>query len=362
MIFSQVFLSNLDALFSFRSFVYWGLLVVWVGLVLWMALRFTNSWKTLVFALVLGTSIPLALFLVNNNYWGYGYLHEEKIPYFGVSEKYVGIGELHTTHSKGGAPYDHHRLYLLNAQTGEILFKKPLLGQAGVQALRWVDQRLLVVSGKESEYFSLQGNSQRAISIQRLQQRPELKSGIANYGYNVQSHQVWVVNKKGEWFYYNSTTLQPEAKQTNAFIPRILSQVAPTRQIHFQTSQQKAHYCPISLQAQQQIKLEDGRLLDKLFIKAKVIMYLPVLEVALIQSFVSTHHKKLLLTAVNRQGKVLWEYTQKQLAVTDFFSNATPKISYITPTFLGNELIVLIGGYLLKMDPKTGKIQWKTRL
>lgn len=358
----HLLVSWLDALFSFRSFVYWGAFVIWVGLVLFMVLRFTNSWKTLVFVLVLGASIPLALFLVNNNYWGYGYLREEQIPYFGLSEKYVGIDELYTTYSKGGAPYDHHRLYLLNAQTGELLLKKPLPGQAGVQALRWVDQRLLVVSGKESEYFSLQGGSQRAISKQQLQQRPELKSGIANYGYDVQSHQVWVVNKKGEWFYYNSTTLMPEAKQTNAFIPRTLRRIEPTSQIHFQTSQQKAHYCPISLQAQQQIKLEDGRLLDKLFIKAKVILYLPVVEVALVQSFVSTYHKKLLLTAVDRQGTVLWEYTQGQLAVTDFFSNATPKISYIVPTFLGNELIVLMGGYLLRMDPKTGKIQWKTRL
>ncbi len=367
---TNLFLSFLDAFFSLPVWMHILLLIVWIILLRYLVLRIKAHAAFVVVAFLIGgVGTPITLMVLNNGYWGYGYLHESRIPYFGASARYLAINDLYVTHSKGGKSHYHHRLYLIDAVQGDILFKKPLDG--GISQLSLSNGRLLVNAGKKSQYFSLEGKSRQAFDEKRLKDLPELKGGIFKYGYNANTNQAWAINKQGEKFFYNGTTMKRELERAQNSTPKsYFKQIEPTSRFRFTTGPSKRSYgsslvhCPVTLRGRvrQKLILEDGQRIEQFFVYGKIQMYFPQAEMALIKSYESTDKKQLKLTAVNKQGKVLWQKTQLQLGVKDFYSYSKPVISYITPALYGGDFIILIGGYLHRMDPKTGVMRWQTRL
>ena len=367
---TNLLLSFLDAFFSLPIWIHLIMLIGWIILLRYLVMRIKAHAAVIVIAfLVGGVGTPLALSLFNNNYWGYGYLRESRIPYFGTSNKHLAINDLQVNYSKGGKTHYHHRLYLVDVQNGDILFKKPLDG--GVSQLSLRNDRLLVNAGKKSQYFSLKGKSRKAFSKSRLKDLPGLESGIFKYGYNANTNQAWAINKQGQKFFYNGTTMQRELEHTKgAPSTGYFVKIPAKAKFRFSTATKNRRYnrrlvyCPVSLKGRirQQLVLEDGQLTQQFFVYGKVIMYFPTAAIALIKSYASTDKKKFKLTAVNKQGKVLWEKTQDQLGVKDFYSKSKPRISYVTPEMYKGDFVILIGGYLHRMDPKTGMMRWQTRL
>ncbi|OJJ17709.1 hypothetical protein BKI52_28005 [marine bacterium AO1-C] len=369
---TNLFLSFLDSFFSLPIWIHLIMLIGWIILLRYLVLRMkAHVIVVITIFLIGGVATPIALSLLNNSRWGYGYLHENSIPYFGASDKYLAINDLYTTHSKGGKTHYHHRLYLVDVQNGAILFKKPISGKNGVKGLSFRDDQLLVKSGEKSQYFSLKGKSTRAFDKSKLKNLPELKDGIFKYGYNANTNQAWAINKQGEKFFYNGTTMKRELERaigvpSTGYFVKIPSK-AKFRFSNSTTNRRynrRLVYCPVKLKGRirQQLVLEDGQNTEQFFVYGKIQMYFPTLEIALIKSYANTDKKTLKLTAVNKQGKVLWQKTQLQLGVKDFFSNSKPYISYVTPEMYEGDFIILIGGYLQRMNPKTGIMRWQTRL
>lgn len=369
MIYSKmIFLNILDAFYSLPILVHVLLFVgVALGVVYLLIKSKKPSSKPVVILLVILTMgglivLPVSLMLLNNYYWGYGYLHENKVSYFGVSSAHIVIGD----YKKSGQSRNQHRVYLVDAQNGKILFKKPIKGQANVKSVSFGDNQLIVKSEGRTQYLSLTGKPQKPINKNQLTVLPELKNGIFKYGYNASSNQVWAINKAGEKYFYNATTLQRESEKITAPASNnIFKTVLPLRETHFTTYKQGSlGYCPLTLKGKirQQLVLENGQLTKLYFVYGQLQQYFPKAQVVLIQSYQTTDKKELQLTAVNLQGKVLWQKSQKALKVKDFFSYSRLKVSYVVPETFGHDFVILMGGFLLRIDSKTGVMRWKTRL
>ena len=363
-------LSILDAFYSLPLFIYILLFLGGAWGVLYLLIKRTKpSSKTtslLTIGLTLGSLIatPILLMVLNNSYWGYGYLHENKVSYFGVSNRYIAISD----RKKGGQSRSIHRLYLVDAHNGIILFKKPVYENERVKSVSLLkNNQLLIKSGKKSLYLSLKGQTHQPFNKNRLKALPEFKEGIHQFGYNAHTHQVWTINTEGKKFFYNGTTLKREIERTTS-TPSAHNFLAlqPSKKAYFTTNKASdaLHYCPLSLKGhiRQQLTLEDGQLADQSFIYGSLLQYFPKAQVALIKSYQTTYKKKLKLTVVNLQGKVVWQKTQEDLEVKDFFSDSKLKISYISPAIYEGDFVILMGGYLLRMNPKTGEVRWQARL
>lgn len=367
----SILLSFLDAFFSLPVWIYIIMMGLWFIIIRYIVIRVkAHVVISFIFLLISVIGIPITLSVLNNNRWGYGYLHESRIPYFGVSEQYVAVNDLHVTHGKGKTSY-HHRLYLVDAQNGGVLFKKPVNSKSGIKGLSLVNDQLLVKSGNKSKYFSLKGTSRKAFRKSQLKDLPELKSGIYKYGYNANSNQVWAINKQGEKFFYNGTTMKREKERiTGASTGNTFVKITGQTKTYFSTTKKRRrykhhpYYCPVGLKGKirRQLILENGEQVEKFFVYGNIAMYFPKAKVALIKSYATTDKKQFVLTAVNLQGEVLWQKTPLKLGVTDFFSRSNPRIPYVTPAMYDGDFVILIGGYLMRMNPETGTIRWQTRL
>lgn len=368
---NSILLSFLDAFFSLPVWIYIIMMGLWFIIIRYIIIR-VKAHAIISFILILISliGIPITLSVLNNNRWGYGYLHENRLPYFGVSEQYVAVNDLHVNYGKGKTSY-HHRLYLVDAQSGEVLFKKPLSGKNGAKGLSLSNGQLLVKSGNKSQYFSLKGASRKAFSKSQLKDLPELKSGIYKYGYNANSNQVWAINKQGEKFFYNGTTMKREKERvTAASTGNTFVEIPGQSKMYFSTTKKRRYYrhhpyyCPVKLKGKirRQLILENEQPVEKFFVYGKICMYFSKAKVALIKSYATTDKKQFVLTAVNLQGEVLWQKTPLKLGVKDFFSKSKPRIPYITPAMYNGDFVILIGGYLHRIDPETGRMRWQTRL
>lgn len=364
----NLLLSWIDALYSTHPAILIIAFFVWVVLLRAMVLKIGESWLAIT-VFLLGFIAPLSLLFLQSSL-GLGYLHENGIKYVGVSKNYLAIEDTYRTHSKGGKSYTHRRLYLIDTNTGDVLFRKVIKGK--VYKLEWSGDKLLLKSGTESQYFSLAGKSKKAFAQQDLKNLPELKAGIYKQGYNTSTDQVWVIDKKGKKFFYNAQTLkrEPEGvpKTNQAFFGKVRSVTA----LKYRFKKEKKRYdnrpyCPIYLQGyrskiRKQLTLGSGKTTNAYFVYGSLLTCFPEQNLALINSFETTDRKNIKLTAVALgTGKVLWEQTQSKLKVTDIYSKREPRIRYVIP--LNNrEFVMLMGGYLLRMQANTGKVIWKKRL
>ncbi|OJJ17708.1 hypothetical protein BKI52_28000 [marine bacterium AO1-C] len=366
---SVIILSILDAFYSLPLLIYILLFLGFALGMLYLMIKIKkNPSKKTAFWLALFTlgsiiATPIILMLLNNYYWGYGYLHESKVSYLGVSSKYIAISD----YKKGGQSRSIHRLYLIDAQHGKILFKKPVGENERVQSVAISNNRLLVKLGEKKQLLSLRGKPRKAFTKSQLKALPELKNGIYKYGYNTHTHQVWVINKAGKKFFYNGTTLKLELEKIagNSSSNNFLA-IRPSNKAYFTTQKNTnaLNYCPVTLKGniRQQLALEGGQPTKQFFIHGRLLQYFPKARVVLLKSYKTTDKKQLLLTAVNLQGRVLWQKTPKDLEVKDFFSNSKIRVSYVSPALYTGDFAILIGGYLIRMTPNTGVIHWKTRL
>ena len=360
----------LDTFYSLPLLIYILLFLVGAFSVLYLLIKRTKSSSKTASLLIVGFTLgsiiatPILLMVLNNSYWGYGYLHENKVSYFGVSDRYIAISD----HKKGGQSRSIHRLYLVDAHNGKILLKKPVNENERVKSVSLLkNDQLLVKSGKKSLYLSLKGQTHKPFDKSRLKALPEFKDGIHQHGYNAHTHQVWAINTEGKKFFYNGTTLKREIEQiANMSSGNKFLAIRPSNKVYFTTNKNTSalNYCPLSLKGRirQQLTLKDRQQVNQFFIYGSIQKYFPKAQVALIKSYKTTHKKKLQLTAVNLQGKVLWQKTQENLEVKDFFSYSRLSVSYISPVMYAGDFVVLMGGYLIRMNPKTGKVHWQTRL
>lgn len=360
----NLLVSWLDGIYSMNLFLAIGLFILWVILLRWLILKIKKSWLAIP-AFLGGIAIPIVMVFLKSSY-GLGYLHEGRVDYVGISKNYIALTDHYVTHSKGGRSKTHRRMYLIDANKGDVLFRKPTKGK--VQRIVWVGDQIMLKSGYKSQYFSLGGKSRLAFNKAKLKNLPELKSGIYKQGYNALTDQLWVVNKKGEKFYYNAQTLKREPQGTPKVNQKAFVKVPHLSKVRFRFRKEKQRYdqrmyCPVSLRGRTRKQLRvNAQTVDKYFLFGKLILCFPTMDLALISSFETTDRKKIKLTAVSTNtGKTLWEYTQDQLDVKDRHSRPVPKITYIIPTG-DHDLTLLIGGFLLRMEAKTGKVRWKTRL
>ncbi|MFH1347954.1 MAG: hypothetical protein ABIH22_04615 [Candidatus Margulisiibacteriota bacterium] len=79
----------------------------------------------------------------------------------------------------------------------------------------------------------------------------------------------------------------------------------------------------------------------------------PKLKKAIILGYETTENKHFILTCINFSGKKQWQIRQEQVGTEAFKLQYSAKYK--------DNLILVIGGYVLSIDVKTGKINWKTR-
>lgn len=275
--------SWLDPIFSLSSL---GLVSLLFGILFLMLVMFVQKkiifhhvgWVLLVLFLGLMTLLGL-----NSSFFGYGYLLENNMSYFGISDKYIAIKDAVVYEKSRGVEKVSHRLYLVNKQTGEVITKKPVNPEVS-------DSVLVKVVAKENftqmtaakKYFYNQDKTRTSASLTSC-----------------------VVRING--FYYNNIG-------------------------------------------------------DKKYNYARLRACFDKQDFAIIKSYQTSDRQKEIFTAVNAQGKVYWQQTAEELGVTDWFSDANVEFHYTTPILKNAEIICLIGGYLLRLNPKTGKVRWKTRL
>ncbi|EAY29227.1 outer membrane protein assembly factor BamB family protein [Microscilla marina] len=365
----QILLHWFDFFYDLPIIVYIALLVGWVFFLQYLVRFIKQNWIG-VLVVLLGVAVPLFLILIKS-WWGLGYLHEQGVTYVGVSGKYLALSDHYATYSKGGKRADHRRLYLVNTQTGEVLFRSSIKGK--VTNLTWEDDKLLMQAGTNSRFFSLKGTSKKAFKKPNLKNLPELKSGIYKQGYNASTDQVWVINKKGEKFFYNAQTLQREPKNTLKVkkTTQTLKAFQPIKNL-FKTKYgavknkkyyDRRAYCPVSFFGNRRSNIRKRlyiarQPINKYFVYGRLRYCLPAQNFALISSYQTTDKKKTVLTAINTNtGETLWEQTPAQLAG----AKNKAKVYYFIPVE-GNESVVLVGEYLLRLQTNTGKVIWKTRL
>jgi outer membrane protein assembly factor BamB len=364
---AQILLHWLDFFYDLPVIAYIALLVGWIIGLHYIA-DWVKGWWFGVLLLLVGIGAPIGLIFMKSTL-GLGYLHNS-VPYVGVLNKYLALSDHYHTYSKTGSRFDHHRLYLIDLQQGKVMFRTPV--KSKVHSLAWDNGKILLGGVKGKRVFSLDGNAESTFSTPDLKDLPELKSGIYKQGYNAKTNQVWVINKKGEEFFYNAQTLQREPKNvsksvaTGGVLFQQMTSLPKTkyRALEHKKRYDKRAYCAASFYGNYRSNIRQRLHLaaqptNKYFVYGKLMYCLPEQRLALISSYETTDKKKLLITALDTQtGKTLWELTPKQLGLGDH----KVSLHYFIPLNNGKEGVLLGGQYLARFNTKTGKVVWSRRL
>lgn len=365
---TQILLHWFDFFYDLPVIVYIALLLGWIIGLRYLA-AWVKGWRLGVFLLLLGIGTPIALVLMRSTL-GLGYLHNS-VPYAGVLNKYLALNDQYYTYSKGGGRFVHRRLYLIDLQQGKVMFRTPV--KSKVHSLAWDNDKILLGGAKGKRVFSLDGNAESTFSMPNLKDLPELKSGIYKQGYNAKTNQVWVINKKGEEFFYNAQTLQREPKnvlKSPANGGALFKQITSLSKTKYRALERKKRYdkrayCVVSFYGNYRSNIRQrlhiaAQPTNKYFVYGKLIYCMPKQHLAFISSYETTDKKKLLITAVNTQtGKTLWERTPSQL---ELGGNDKVPLRYFIPLNNGKEAVLLGGQYLVRFNTKTGKVIWARRL
>lgn len=367
MLTGQILLHWFDFFYHLPIIVYIALLVGWVIGLHYIA-DWIKSWWFGFILLLVGIGLPITLVFMKSTL-GLGYLNKN-VPYAGVLNNYLAISDHYKTYSKGGASFDHYRLYLINLQQGKIMFRKPL--KSKVHSLAWDNGKILLGGVKGKRIFSLDGKTDPTFSPPDLKDLPELKSGIYKQGYNAKTNQVWVINKKGEKFFYNAQTLkrEPESKKgaNRSTEGALFQQIPSLAKTNYRALQRKQRYdqrtlCAASFYGNRRSDIRKQlhiatKPINKYFVYGNLMYCLPKQNLALISSYETTDKKKLLITAIDTNtGKTMWERTPTQLGL----ANDKVVLHYFIPVSK-NEAVLLGGQYLVKLNTNTGKVIWTRHL
>jgi len=273
----------LDPLFSLTKMG--NLVVIFGGLLLVLVL---GAQKKAIFHYIARSLFALGFILgivaaFNDGFFGYGYLHEDNIPYFGMSNNYIAIKDVKIRPPSRGPEKIIHRVYLVDQKSGAIISKKVVDEQIpDTMIVHRIGKEKFTQITTAKDYFYHKDRERTSKSLMNC------SIHLSGLNYNTLG---------GKRYYYS---------RLRACFDK--------------------HDCGIIKSYQTNKKVDE------------------------------------IFTAINAKNKVYWQKTAEKLGVTDFFSSEQVELHYTTPILGNGEIICLIGGYLLRLNPKTGKVRWKTRL
>ena len=245
-------------------------------------------------------AIPFLIALFNDSFFGFGYLSRLHDPtvfkygqYMGVIDvKYAGKGGKYS--NRGSIEY--RRMYLVDLSNGSLFYKKPVKGAN----IKIMEQKLT-----------------------------KLKNKTAKVDFDTLAPIKY-------------TTYTPSKKE--ALLPN-------------------TYYCPLSIKNDTLI-LSGNVATSQTFTEGEIVSWFKELDVVIVRSRVHfkdeetgiVTKKKEILTALNRDGKVLWQKKHKELSSSPYATH----LRYAFPK--DKNLVLLMSHILMSMDPKTGKVLWETNL
>lgn len=365
---TNLFLHWLDAFYDLPFVVFFFGGIVWMIAVISFAVikGFSKFW-TGVFMFLVGFGVPIALIILKGSL-GLGSLRSKSIVYMGKLNNYLVFNDDHTGVSGKRNPQTTHRrrLFMVDLNTGKLVFREPIKGFVNSVELT-NDQQILMKSEQEQRYFSVKGNTLTQPPKAKLEDLPELKSGIYKKGYNASTDQVWVINKEGKKYFYNPQTHAQEPERLNKTVSqnkyfkpvKSVSQTEARCGLTFYDPNR--HHRRRNHDNGNEIRKPlyvEGNVTKAFFIKGSVDYCLPSQNVGIITSYKTTDQEKLIVTTVNlKTGEIWWQKTCQEMGTSE---DKAP-LGYIIPVS-NHESVWLLGQYILRLESQTGKIIWKTRL
>lgn len=294
--------------------------------------------------LILVFGVIVFMSFLNTMIFGAGYVREfdelEIHDHTLVAVDYLNSGD------GEGNDWQSYRLHGVELPSGKKLFRT-LIGTdyyeiAGYRENTiWTDMGTDVFAG----YDLTNGKKIREINKNILAAKvPELKPGVEGIAFLKDKNVLQVVAKDGLEY-----TLDPlELKVVN---PNI------SANDEIETSS------PIGLSGDVRKKIvgKNGRILNSNLelIEGEILATYPDLKIVTAIGFESTDKKAFTLYGLSFEGKVLWQISQPELKLEDFYSSQN---YYNTFVKFQNNLIVGVSGILVSIDAKNGEVQWKERL
>lgn len=300
---NSLILTWLDAVISLRPVAVAVVVIVLILPNLWV-IRKHSRIRQVVF---MGSLIlPAGVFLISARVLGYGYLSSYYDPQLSKSGQYLVLIDSH--YEEEGSAYrrtgssEDRRLYLIDLDKHELFFKRPV------------------------------GNDETwEVAEEQIRQRAD---GTAGDTLDVKFARVFPVKETG---------LTPDKKEAEA-MPNII-------------------YCPLWLKgegARKRLMSKDSVELGNSFNEGEMVTWFAKPGIAVIRSISKTltadKKKQQILTAVTAQGSVLWKKHQGELKASAYATRVRYAFAH------NNDLMILLGNFLMKINVKNGAVIWEKPL
>jgi len=370
----------IDETVSFLKNSYIPLIMLSVGLITAVleSLRKANKKKKharifYIICSVICFSLFISITWINNSILGLGKVNHfrkaliHKNILFASDYIVEGSGTGGIRGSGGGKKYFHWRLHGLNLDTGKKIFR--VFPNQSYQKIAGFTNELFIIErgrarfGMDLPYqadnyiaYDIQtGDEKFMLSEQFLEKNNPTFANLIN-GFTFKNEHFIVTSKDGEEFTLNNFNfkLSPiPLDSTKVFQP---SNFMAEEEVDEGDTFTNLHGLKFSGDIRKQILDEKGNILNKknFFIDGGFLQAFLNKKIITILSYTATDHSETIISGVFYNGKLAWQITElKNLSIEGSYSFS----------FIYNEnLILIIGGTVLAIDPETGTINWRTDL
>lgn len=282
--------------------------------------------------------------MINTDLLGAGYI--KKFDELAIREHaLIAIDHLNSGDGEGNS-WEHYRLHGVELPSGKKLFRTLLgvnyIGIAGYsQNTVWIE-----VNGEAFEGYDLTtGKKTAKVTKEILATKiPELSVGVESYSFLKNKNTLDVRAKNGLTYEVDALKLTVITQKNEAAMQ---SEIQP----------------PFKLSSSVRKKIigKNDRVLNPNLelIEGEILANYPDLKIVTAIGFESTDKKIFTLYGLSFEGKVLWQISQSELKLEDFYSTQN---YYNGSIKFDQNLVVGVSGFLVSIDIKNGQVEWKERL
>jgi outer membrane protein assembly factor BamB len=295
---------------------------------------------------------------INPSYLGYGY-STNGLDIIAHGDNALCVMDYITQSAGKGGSIAIYRIQGLNMNTGIKEFRKLISHKCEAQG---ANNNLVWIKVKEGRNdYNLtgitinSGETIKTITKDYLTQHvPELNAGVYEFDYNPKTLLLDVTSKDGL-----KLAINPES---NAKIDSVAEkEVRRNLDTHVITDNAGNRIITLDRQGERE-KLADknGKTIpsDLFFLKSQFLQIDTIAQQVFIFSYQTLEKKNFLIRCVSLDGKLIWEASQENMKVGDFFESE-PR--FRDSFFYKENLIVGVDGFVFSLNKQTGQLNWVTR-